>query len=61
MPSSPAARIRRIRRPIRGKIRAWKDAEAELLLEGRAAPGDRIRVRTEGDELRLTVEHSEIA
>lgn len=49
-------------RPLRRCIQRYlEDAAAELLPEGRAAPGGRIRVRTEGDELRLTVEHSDIA
>ena len=43
-------------RPLRRMLqRSIEDEAAELLLEGKAAPGDRIRVRVDGDSLRLEV------
>ena len=43
-------------RPLRRLLqRSIEDATAELLLEGKAAPGDRICARVEGDSLHLEV------
>ena len=43
-------------RPLRRLLqRSIEDAAAELLLEGKAAPGDRICARVEGDSLHLEV------
>ena len=43
-------------RPLRRMLqRSIEDAAAELLLEGKAAPGDRLRARVDGDSLHLEI------